>query len=89
MDMFNKFTGSQGEQQQQQQQQQPQQQTQQSGSTGSGSGGFMDKLHGMAGGGPESEKKEDHLDKGDFSTLPIRSRLPPFSGEQDDVIDGN
>jgi hypothetical protein len=26
----------------------------------------MDKLHGMAGGGPESEKKEDALDKGDF-----------------------
>jgi len=38
------------------QQQQPQQP--------SGSGGFFDKLHGMAGGGPESEKKEDALDKG-------------------------
>ncbi|KXJ84960.1 hypothetical protein Micbo1qcDRAFT_128806 [Microdochium bolleyi] len=31
-------------------------------SSGSG-GGFMDKLHGMAGGGPESEKNEDALDK--------------------------
>ena len=39
--------------------------TQQSGSGGS----FMDKLHGMAGGGPESEKKEDTLDKGQFSCL--------------------
>jgi len=28
------------------------------------SGGFMDKLHGMAGGGPNSEKNEDALDKG-------------------------
>jgi hypothetical protein len=30
----------------------------------SGSGGLLDKLHGLAGGGPESEKKEDTLDKG-------------------------
>ncbi|GAB1314526.1 hypothetical protein MFIFM68171_04736 [Madurella fahalii] len=29
-----------------------------------GSAGFMDKLHGMVGGGPESEKKEGTLDKG-------------------------
>lgn len=28
------------------------------------SGGFMDKLHGMAGGGKNSEKNEDALDKG-------------------------
>ncbi|EKG11932.1 hypothetical protein MPH_10976 [Macrophomina phaseolina MS6] len=28
------------------------------------SGGFMDKLNGMAGGGRESEKNEDALDKG-------------------------
>lgn len=28
------------------------------------SGGFMDKLNGMAGGGRESEKQEDGLDKG-------------------------
>ncbi|KAK0611282.1 hypothetical protein B0T14DRAFT_441413 [Immersiella caudata] len=30
----------------------------------SSGGGFMDKLHGMAGGGPHSEKNEDALDKG-------------------------
>lgn len=30
----------------------------------SGSSSFLDKLHGLAGGGPESEKKEDALDKG-------------------------
>ncbi|KAI5856366.1 hypothetical protein BZA05DRAFT_368833 [Tricharina praecox] len=27
------------------------------------SGGFMDRLHGAAGGGPQSEHKEDALDK--------------------------
>jgi len=38
---------------------------QQQGSSSSGSGsGFADRLHGMVGGGPESEKKEDGLDKG-------------------------
>lgn len=31
------------------------------------SGGFMDKLNGMAGGGRESEKQEDGLDKGGLS----------------------
>ncbi|KAK4035013.1 hypothetical protein C8A01DRAFT_38525 [Parachaetomium inaequale] len=30
----------------------------------SGSGGILDKLNGLAGGGPEGEKKEDTLDKG-------------------------
>ncbi|KAH6910970.1 hypothetical protein BKA70DRAFT_1560169 [Coprinopsis sp. MPI-PUGE-AT-0042] len=34
--------------------------TQQSGS----GGGLMDKLHGAVGGGPQSEHKEDPLDKG-------------------------
>ena len=43
--------GSSGHSQQQQQQ-------------SSGGGGLFDKLHGLAGGGPESEKKEDALDKG-------------------------
>jgi hypothetical protein len=65
MDYIKKFTdqagGSQGNNPQGQQPN-PNQQTQQ---TGSG-GGFLDKLHGMAGGGPESEKKEDTLDKGEF-----------------------
>ncbi|KAL8968231.1 MAG: hypothetical protein Q9183_002560 [Haloplaca sp. 2 TL-2023] len=30
----------------------------------SSGGGFMDKINTMAGGGKESEKKEDYLDKG-------------------------
>ncbi|KAK0715130.1 hypothetical protein B0H67DRAFT_489603 [Lasiosphaeris hirsuta] len=38
----------------------PQQQQQSSGSSSS----LLDKLHGAIGGGPESEKKEDALDKG-------------------------
>ena len=36
----------------------------------SSGGGFMDKLHGMAGGGPQSEKNEDALDKGTIPDLP-------------------
>ncbi|KAK0636616.1 hypothetical protein B0T17DRAFT_482566 [Bombardia bombarda] len=39
------------------------QQTTQQQSSSSG-GGFMDKLNGLAGGGKESEKNEDILDKG-------------------------
>lgn len=38
----------------------PQSSTSNSGS----SGGVMDKLHGMVGGGTQSEKNEDALDKG-------------------------
>ena len=34
------------------------------GTTSGGGGGLMDKLHGMAGGGQQSEKNEDALDKG-------------------------
>ncbi|KAK7906394.1 hypothetical protein PG985_016400 [Apiospora marii] len=57
MDFVNKLTGgsdSKGAEQKQQSQQ----------SSSSAGGGFMDKLNGMAGGGPESEKNEDALDKG-------------------------
>ncbi|KAL8741861.1 MAG: hypothetical protein Q9190_005585 [Brigantiaea leucoxantha] len=36
----------------------------QSSEQSSGGGGFMDKVNSMAGGGKESEKKEDYLDKG-------------------------
>jgi len=38
--------------------------TNQQTSTGNSGGGMMDKLHGMVGGGPQSEKNEDALDKG-------------------------
>lgn len=52
---------------QNQQQQEGQQQGQQSGSGGGGFlGGFGDKLNSAAGGGKESEKNEDYLDKGEF-----------------------
>ncbi|ETS79700.1 hypothetical protein PFICI_09553 [Pestalotiopsis fici W106-1] len=54
MDFVNKLTGgnkSEGQQATNQDQKQE-------------SGGFMDKLNGMAGGGKESEKNEDALDKG-------------------------
>ena len=39
-------------------------QTQDTSSSGSGGGGLMGKLNSMAGGGKESEHKEDGLDKG-------------------------
>ncbi|KAK4153483.1 hypothetical protein C8A00DRAFT_33774 [Chaetomidium leptoderma] len=61
MDLLNKFanqaSGNQGDKPQ------GQQAPVQGQTKPSSSGGFMDKLHGMAGGGPESEKKEDALDK--------------------------
>ncbi|KAL2267107.1 hypothetical protein VTJ83DRAFT_4384 [Remersonia thermophila] len=60
MDFINKMTGgNQGSQA-------PGQatNTQQTQSRNTSGGGLMDKLHGMVGGGPESEKKEDALDKG-------------------------
>ncbi|KAI4273604.1 MAG: hypothetical protein LQ337_004511 [Flavoplaca oasis] len=37
----------------------------QTGEQASGGGGFMDKINSMAGGGKESEAKEDYLDKGE------------------------
>ncbi|KAL9028204.1 MAG: hypothetical protein Q9196_003395 [Gyalolechia fulgens] len=36
----------------------------QAGQQGSSGGGLMDKFNSMAGGGKDSEKKEDYLDKG-------------------------
>ncbi|KAL2173410.1 uncharacterized protein P884DRAFT_91957 [Thermothelomyces heterothallicus CBS 202.75] len=64
MDFINKFAdqtgGNQGDKAQGQQAT-SQHQTQQSGS---GSGGFLDKLQGMAGGGAQGEKREDALDNG-------------------------
>jgi hypothetical protein len=55
MDFINKVTGGGSQSNNAQAQAAPQQKQ---------SGGFMDKLHGMAGGGPESERKEDSIDKG-------------------------
>ncbi|KAI9890033.1 MAG: hypothetical protein M1814_004549 [Vezdaea aestivalis] len=68
MDMFNKLTGSgeqkQGEGQQQQHHQQQQGGQQQGGSGGGFLDGIKDKMNTAAGGGRESEAKEDGLDKG-------------------------
>jgi len=61
MDFINKLTSD----NQKGEEQRPQQQEE-------GKSSFFDKLHGMAGGGPESEKKEDALDKG-----MMNNRLPP------------
>ncbi|KIW88005.1 uncharacterized protein Z519_11115 [Cladophialophora bantiana CBS 173.52] len=58
---LNSFTGGDNEQQQKQS-------GGQQGASGSGSGGFLGglggKINAAAGGGRESEKKEDYLDKG-------------------------
>jgi len=37
----------------------------------SDSGGLMDKLQGLAGGGTKGEQREDALDKGKFSIFPF------------------
>ncbi|ORY71046.1 uncharacterized protein BCR38DRAFT_302052, partial [Pseudomassariella vexata] len=55
MDFVSKLTGGENKEGQK-----PQGEQQQQSSSG---GGFMDKLQGMAGGGKESEKNEDALDK--------------------------
>ncbi|KAJ4676865.1 hypothetical protein HRR95_004981 [Exophiala dermatitidis] len=58
---LNSFTGG----DQEQKQQVPGEQTQQGSSSGGGFlGGLGDKLNSAAGGGKESEKNEDYLDKG-------------------------
>ena len=43
-------------------------------STGNSGGGMMDKLHGMVGGGTQSEKNEDGLDKG-APPLPLSTNV--------------
>lgn len=60
MDYINKLSGSGNNDNTMNQTSENQQQT----SSGSSGGGFMDKLNGLAGGGKESEKKEDVVDKG-------------------------
>jgi len=65
MDFVNKMTGGSSNNNQGNEAEQGQNQQQ---SSGSGSGGFLggigDKLNSAAGGGRESEKNEDYLDKG-------------------------
>ncbi|KAH9884258.1 hypothetical protein F4778DRAFT_763573 [Xylariomycetidae sp. FL2044] len=57
MDFVNKLTGGSGDKKPEDQQNQQNQES-------SSGGGFMDKVNSMAGGGKESEKNEDALDKG-------------------------
>lgn len=61
-------------------QSQNQQQSSGSSSGGGGGGGFLsgigDKLNSAAGGGRESEKNEDYLDKGTFSIYKKKSHIP-------------
>jgi len=63
MDFVNKMTGG-GSGQQQQQTTQGSGSEQQQQSSGGFLGGIGDKLNSAAGGGRESEKNEDYLDKG-------------------------
>lgn len=63
MDFVNKFTGS-GNQQQTTEGSAQQQPSSNQQSSGGFLGGIGDKLNSAAGGGKESEKNEDYLDKG-------------------------
>jgi hypothetical protein len=69
MDFVKKFAGG-NEGQQGSAQQVPAQQGQGQSSGGGFLGGIGNKLNSAAGGGPESEKNEDYLDKGKLTTLP-------------------
>jgi hypothetical protein len=66
MDFVNKFTGGDKDKQ-------TQQQTASSSTEKKEGGGFLgglgDKFNSAAGGGKESEKNEDYLDKGEFTVL--------------------
>jgi hypothetical protein len=72
MDFVKKFAGGNSNEQAGQQgsaQQVPTQQGQGQQSGGGFLGGIGNKLNSAAGGGPESEKNEDYLDKGKHTTL--------------------
>lgn len=78
MDFVNKFTNNEGEQSQGQQQEGREGgevQNEQKKEGGGFFGGIGDKLNSAAGGGKESEKNEDYLDKGSF--LPSLYQLFP------------
>lgn len=71
MDFVKKFADGQMNQNQGQNQGQSSSQQgeqKQGGSSGGFLGGFGDKLNSAAGGGRESEKNEDYLDKGEYLT---------------------
>jgi hypothetical protein len=85
MDFVKKFAGGNSNEQSAQQgsaQQVPTQQGQSGGQSGGFLGGIGNKLNSAAGGGPESEKNEDYLDKGKLTTLLLTSTLPVLIHQQ-------
>lgn len=81
MDYLNKFTGG-DKAQSQNEQGSSSSSNQQSGEGGGFLSGLSNKLNSAAGGGKESEKNEDYLDKGgspflSFPFLPL-SQPPPY-----------
>jgi hypothetical protein len=76
MDYLNKFTGGNTQGQSVNEQVAQEQSSSSSGEQKSGGflGGIGDKLNSAAGGGKESEKNEDYLDKGTYISFPY---LPP------------
>lgn len=68
MDYINKFTGGDKDKEGQQQQQQTASSSTEQKQGGGFLGGIGDKLNSAAGGGKESEKNEDMLDKGTLTT---------------------
>lgn len=81
MEYINKFTGgdNNNNQNNNQQSQQGQNQGGSSNNQGESSGGFLsgigDKFNSAAGGGKESEKNEDYLDKGKISSIMLQQWL--------------
>ena len=88
MDFINKVTGSGNTQGNSVNEQVVQGQNSEQQSSGSGGflGGIGDKLNSAAGGGRESEKNEDYLDKGACCTLVLVLEFIVVRGESIDVI---
>ena len=81
MDFVNKLAGGGNNQGQSVNEQVVQGQGSEQKSSGSGGflGGIGDKLNSAAGGGKESEKNEDYLDKGMLSSTPPTSTMPCYN----------
>jgi hypothetical protein len=81
MDFVKSFTSEENQQQGQNQNQQGQQEHRSNQQGGGGFlGGLSDKLNSTAGGGKESEKNEDMLDKGCISAVHSYSLVDNYSG---------
>ena len=81
MDFVKKFAGGNSNEQAAQQGSAQQAPTQQ-GESGGFLGGIGNKLNSAAGGGVESEKNEDYLDKGKLTVLPLTCSLPVLTHYQ-------